>query len=236
MAPEAATDSVLVDARRLERFVFTVFSTLGLSESNARDAADVLVKSDVYGIDSHGVPRLAGYVNRLRTGAAEANPEVVVVHELPSTALVDGANGVGMVVGKRAMEIAIRKAEATGAGFVSVRNSSHFGIAGYYARMALEHDMIGFSMTNVGSGGSTPPTGAAPASSAPTPSPWLLQPERLPRSSWTSPPPSSPPASSRSHSGAARRCLSAGSWTARATRPPIQRTGTGEATFCPWAA
>ena len=159
MAPEVAADSVLVDAQRLERFVFTVFTTMGLSESNARDAADVLVKSDIYGIDSHGVPRLAGYVNRLRTGAAEGNPEVVVVHELPSTALVDGANGVGMVVGKRAMEIAISKAEATGAGFVSVRNSSHYGIAGYYARMALEHDMIGFSMTNVGSGGSTPATG-----------------------------------------------------------------------------
>ena len=159
MAPEADTDSVLVDALRLERFVFTAFSTLGLSESNARDAADVLVKSDVYGIESHGVPRLAGYVDRLRTGSIEANPEVVIVHELPSTAMVDGANGVGMVVGKRAMEVAIRKAEATGAGFVSVRNSSHFGIAGYYARMALEHDMIGFCMTNVGSGGSTPPTG-----------------------------------------------------------------------------
>ena len=159
MATELDTDSVVVDARRLEQFVVTAFITLGLTEANARDAADVLVKSDVYGIESHGVPRLAGYVGRLRSGAIEANPEVVIVHELPSTALVDGANGVGMVVGKRAMEVAIRKAEATGAGFVSVRNSSHFGIAGYYARMALEHDMIGFCMTNVGSGGATPPTG-----------------------------------------------------------------------------
>ena len=116
MAPEAADDSVLVDARRLERFVFTAFSALGLSESNARDAADVLVKSDVYGIESHGVPRLAGYVGRLRNGSIEGNPEVVVVHELPSTALVDGANGVGMVVGKRAMEIAIRKGRGHGRG------------------------------------------------------------------------------------------------------------------------
>ena len=98
----------------MEQFVVTAFITLGLTEANARDAADVLVKSDVYGIESHGVPRLAGYVGRLRSGAIEANPEVVIVHELPSTALVDGANGVGMVVGKRAMEVAIRKAEATG--------------------------------------------------------------------------------------------------------------------------
>ena len=149
----------MVDAQRLEEFVVTVFTTLGLTESNARDAADVLIKSDIYGIESHGIPRLPGFVNRLKSGAAQANPEVVIVHELPSTALVDGANGLGMIVGKRAMEVAIRKAQVTGAGFVSVRNSSHFGIAGYYARMALEHDMIGFCMTNVGSGGSTPPTG-----------------------------------------------------------------------------
>ncbi|MDA0988958.1 MAG: Ldh family oxidoreductase [Chloroflexi bacterium] len=156
---ETDADSVVVDARRLEQFVVSVFTTLGLTEANARDAADVLVKSDIYGIESHGIPRLAGYVNRLKSGAMTINPEVVIVHELPSTAMVDGANGLGMIVGKRAMEVAIRKAQATGAGFVSVRNSSHFGIAGYYARMALEHDMIGFCMTNVGSGGNTPPTG-----------------------------------------------------------------------------
>lgn len=161
MATEIDTDSVLVDARRLEQFVVRVFNTLGLTESNARDAAAVLIKSDILGIESHGVPRLRNYVTRLQTGAVEPNPEVVVAHELPSTALVDGANGLGMVVGQRAMEIAIRKAQTTGAGFVSVRNSSHFGIAGFYARMALEHDMIGFSMTNVGSGGNTPPTGGS---------------------------------------------------------------------------
>jgi LDH2 family malate/lactate/ureidoglycolate dehydrogenase len=94
----------------LQQFVAMVFATLGLTESNARDAADVLVNSDIYGIESHGVPHLAGYVNRLKSGAVEANPEVVVAHELPSTALVDGTNGLGMVVGQRAMEVAIRKA------------------------------------------------------------------------------------------------------------------------------
>jgi len=149
----------LVDAKELEQFVVTVFTTLGLTEANARDAAAVLIKADIVGVESHGVPRLRNYVTRLQTGAVQANPEVVVVHELPSTALVDGANGLGMVVGQRAMEVAISKAQTTGAGFVSVRNSSHYGIAGFYARMALEHDMIGFSMTNVGAGGNTPPTG-----------------------------------------------------------------------------
>ena len=151
----------MVDAKRLEQFVVTVFNTLGLTESDARDAAEVLIKADLYGIESHGVPRLANYVTRLKNGAVHANPEVVIVHELPSTAMVDGANGLGMVAGRRAMEIAISKAHTTGAGFVSVRNSSHFGMAGFYARMALEHDMIGFSMTNVGAGGDTPPTGGS---------------------------------------------------------------------------
>ena len=159
MTTEIDVDSVLVDAKSLEQFVVTVFTTLGLTESNARDAADVLIKADVYGIESHGVPRLANYVTRLKNGVVQPNPEVVIVHELPSTALVDGANGLGMVVGQRAMEVAISKAQTTGAGFVSVRNSSHYGIAGYYARMALQHDMIGFCMTNVGAGGNTPPTG-----------------------------------------------------------------------------
>ena len=140
------------------KFVVDLFRTQGLSEKNARDASAVLIKADVLGIESHGVPRLRNYITRLQNGQVEANPEVVVVREMPSTALVDGANGLGMVVGQRAMEIAIKKAEVTGAGFVSVRNSSHYGIAGYYARMALEHDMIGFSMTNVGAGGDTPPT------------------------------------------------------------------------------
>ena len=159
MATEIEADSVIVDADGLEKFVVDLFRTQGLSERNARDASAVLIKADVLGIESHGVPRLRNYITRLQNGQVESNPEVVVVREMPSTALVDGANGLGMVVGQRAMEIAIKKAEVTGAGFVSVRNSSHYGIAGFYARMALEHDMIGFSMTNVGAGGDTPPTG-----------------------------------------------------------------------------
>lgn len=158
MAVETEVESVLVDAERLEQFVVQVFRALGVSYQNAREAAEVLLKADLSGIDSHGVPRLRVYVNGLRTGRIKANPDVRIVHELPSTALVDGDTGLGMIVGRRAMEIAIQKAQQTGAGFVSVRRSSHYGIAGFYAMMALPHDMIGISMTNVGAGGNTPPT------------------------------------------------------------------------------
>lgn len=151
-------ETVLVDAQRLEDFVIEVFMTLGLTADNARESAEVLLKADLTGVDSHGVPRLPNYVARLKSGAVIPNPDVRVVHELASTALVDGGNGLGMIAGRRGMETAIRKAQATGAGFVSVRNSSHYGIAGFYARMALPYNMIGISMTNVGAGGGTPPT------------------------------------------------------------------------------
>ncbi|MBI4498874.1 MAG: Ldh family oxidoreductase [Chloroflexi bacterium] len=147
-----------MDAQALEDFVVRVFTNRGVTESNAREAAEVLLKADLTGVDSHGVPRLRNYVERLKAGAVKANPEVRIVHELASTAVVDGDNGLGMIVGRRAMEMAIQKAKTTGAGFVSVRNSSHYGIAGFYARMALPYDMIGISMTNVGPGGGTPPT------------------------------------------------------------------------------
>lgn len=158
MATETQVESVLVDAQALEEFAVQVFMRLGVTEANARDAAEVLVKADITGVDSHGVPRLKNYVQRLKSGLLKPNPDVQIVRELPSTALVDGDRGLGMIVGRRAMEIAIKKAEQTGSGFVSVRNSSHYGIAGFYARMALDHDMIGMSMTNVGPVGGTPPT------------------------------------------------------------------------------
>ena len=159
MPTDTDLDSVVVvDADRLEQFMVDVFTNLGVAEASARDAAEVLVAADIYGIESHGAPRLPNYVNRLKSEAVKANPNIRVVKEMASIGTIDGDSGLGMVVGRRAMELAIRKAQDTGAGFVSVRNSSHYGIAGFYARMALEHDMIGFSMTNTGAGGSTPPT------------------------------------------------------------------------------
>jgi LDH2 family malate/lactate/ureidoglycolate dehydrogenase len=100
------------------------------------------------GIDSHGVARLSGYVRLWEAGRINATPNLSIVHETPSTAVVDGDAGLGLVVAPFAMQIAIDKAKQVGTGWVSVKNSNHFGIAGYHAMMALEHDMIGMAMTN----------------------------------------------------------------------------------------
>lgn len=133
-----------------ELFDFTrsVFSAIGCPEADARLATEVLLSADLRGVDSHGVARLSGYVRLWEAGRINATPAIRVVHETPSTAVVDGDSGLGLVVAPFAMEIAIRKAEQVGTGWVSVRNSNHYGIAGYHAMQALEKDMIGISMTN----------------------------------------------------------------------------------------
>jgi L-2-hydroxycarboxylate dehydrogenase (NAD+) len=100
------------------------------------------------GVDSHGIARLSGYIRLWETGRINANPDIRVVHETPSTAVVDGDKGLGLVVAPAAMEIAISKAKNVGTGWVSVKNSNHFGIAGYHSMMALQYDMIGIAMTN----------------------------------------------------------------------------------------
>ena len=141
---------------------------LGVPQEDARIAAEVLLESDLRGIESHGVPRFeAFYINGLKDGRINPKANVRVVHEAPATALVDGDGGLGMLVGYRSMEVAIRKAAETGAGFVSTRNSRHFGIAGFYATMALKHDMIGWTVTNASpqmppSGGADPRLGTNP--------------------------------------------------------------------------
>jgi L-2-hydroxycarboxylate dehydrogenase (NAD+) len=139
---------ITVQAEPLTDFCVQAFQKLGVSEEDARVTADVLVTANLRGIDSHGVARLRRYVNGLRDGVMVAQPEVKVVTETPVTALVDAGGGLGQPVSYRAMETAIQKALDYGAGFVTVRNSNHYGIAGYYAMMALEHDCIGISMTN----------------------------------------------------------------------------------------
>jgi L-2-hydroxycarboxylate dehydrogenase (NAD+) len=129
-------------------FTNEVFLKIGCSSSDAKLAADVLVSADLRGIDSHGVARLIGYVRLWDAERINPTPNIKIVHETPSTAVVDGDAGLGLVVAPKAMEIAINKAEAVGTGWVSVKNSNHYGIAGYHAMMALEKDMIGMSMTN----------------------------------------------------------------------------------------
>ncbi|MFT3739877.1 MAG: Ldh family oxidoreductase [Breznakibacter sp.] len=139
---------MVYSAQYLEKFVFEVFKKMGAPDTDASTAAKVLVSADLRGVDSHGVARLSGYVRLWEKGRLNAVPHVTVVHETPSTAVVDGDLGAGLVVAPKAMEIAIEKARVAGSGWVAVRNSNHFGIAGYHSMMALEHDMIGFAMTN----------------------------------------------------------------------------------------
>lgn len=129
-------------------FVFNVFQKMGCSKEHAMLAAEVLLSADLRGVDSHGVARLSGYVRLWEAKRINAHPNIKVVYETPSTAVVDGDAGLGLVVTPFAMNIAIEKAAKAGTGWVSVKNSNHFGIAGYHAMMALEHGMIGMAMTN----------------------------------------------------------------------------------------
>lgn len=132
----------------LRDYTVQTFRYIGCSESEAELAAEVLLHADLRGIDSHGIARLSGYFRLWEAKRINAKPTVTITHESPSTAVVDGDAGLGLVVAPKAMEIAINKAKIAGTGWVAVRNSNHFGIAGHHAMMALEHDMIGIAMTN----------------------------------------------------------------------------------------
>ena len=133
---------------QLYAFTHAVFCGMGCPPAHADTATKTLLSADMRGIDSHGIARLTGYVRLWEAGRVNAQPDIKVVHETPSTAVVDGDAGLGLVVAPFAMQVAIRKAAAVGTGWVAVRNSNHFGIAGYHAMMALQHDMIGIAMTN----------------------------------------------------------------------------------------
>ncbi|MBN1886700.1 MAG: Ldh family oxidoreductase [Thermoflexales bacterium] len=141
-------DETRVQVQALSDFCVQVFCRLDVPEEDARVTAGVLVAADLRGIASHGVARLRRYVNGLRDGTIFACPKVETLVETPAAATIDAGGGLGQPVSHRAMQKAIQKALETGAGFVTVRNSNHYGIAGYYAMMALEHGCIGMSMTN----------------------------------------------------------------------------------------
>lgn len=132
----------------LHAFTVDIFRSMGCSDNHASLAADVLLTADLRGIDSHGVARLKGYVRLWENRRINTKPNITIVHETATTATVDGDAGLGLVVAPFAMELAIKKAEQYGSGWVAVRNSNHFGIAASHALMAVKHDMIGMALTN----------------------------------------------------------------------------------------
>jgi len=132
----------------LKNFCIETFLNIGCPPDHAEVAADVLISADLSGVDSHGVLKLPGYVRLWEVGRVNTKPNIKIIHETPSTASVDGDSGLGLVVAPLVMKMALEKAEAVGSGWMSVKNSNHFGIAGYHAMMALKHDMVGIAMTN----------------------------------------------------------------------------------------
>jgi L-2-hydroxycarboxylate dehydrogenase (NAD+) len=133
---------------QLSSFAKSIFLKIGCSQTDVNTATETLLSADLRGVDSHGVARLSGYVRLWETQRVNATPQIKIIHETPSTAVVDGDAGLGLVVAPFAMQVAIDKAKNVGTGWVSVQNSNHYGIAGHHAMMALKHDMIGISMTN----------------------------------------------------------------------------------------
>ncbi len=133
---------------QLFSFSKNIFLKIGCTEADAITASASLLSADLRGVDSHGVARLSGYIRLWEVQRVNAKPKIAIVHETPSTAVVDGDKGLGLVVAPFAMQVAINKAKEVGTGWVSVKNSNHFGIAGHHAMMALKEDMIGIAMTN----------------------------------------------------------------------------------------
>jgi L-2-hydroxycarboxylate dehydrogenase (NAD+) len=148
IGPAEATGIVYVDADRLRHFVSELLSALDVPPQDAWTTADVLVAADLRGVDSHGVARLYQYIKRIREGLIAVHPKIEVVHETPVSLRIDAGNGLGQVASHYAMTRVIEKARESGVGMATVFHSNHYGIAGYYAMMALKYHMIGWCFTN----------------------------------------------------------------------------------------
>jgi ureidoglycolate dehydrogenase (NAD+) len=138
-----------IPASRLHEFCVKAMLRSGMREEDAHITAEVLVTTDTWGTFTHGTKHLGGYLRRIRAGGTDPQAMPEVTGEGPSWIKVDGHAAMAMVSAHRGMELAIEKARHRGVGYAGVRNSTHFGAAGYYASMALEHDMIGIAMSNV---------------------------------------------------------------------------------------
>lgn len=132
----------------LRKFSLDAYAKFGFSEEESKTITDVLLLSDLYGIESHGMQRMVRYHMGIKKGMIDVSAKPEVVFETPLSAVIDGRDGMGQLVGRRSMELAIKKAKESGVGIVTVRNSNHYGIAGYYAKMACDEGLIGFSFTN----------------------------------------------------------------------------------------
>ncbi len=139
---------IRINREALERFCTNVFLKLGLSKAEAADSAEILVAADARGIASHGVGRLWRYENGLKKGIMSGGVQPEILRETPISLVLDARGAMGLSLSKATMAKVIDKAEAVGAAFASIRNSNHFGIAGFYTEMAARRDMIGISMTN----------------------------------------------------------------------------------------
>jgi LDH2 family malate/lactate/ureidoglycolate dehydrogenase len=157
----SSTPRPIAAAGALKAFVSACLTTVGVTEQDAAVVADVLVAADLRGVESHGVARLRRYVDGIRQGKIRAERSLSIVRENAATAVLDAGNGLGQPASVAAMELAIAKAGQVGLGAVAVRRSNHFGIAGYYAMLALEHGMVGIATTNA-SPQVTPTFGAEP--------------------------------------------------------------------------
>lgn len=137
-----------IDVNKIRRFSMEIFSSFGLSPQDCETVTDVLVTADLFGIESHGIQRLIRYYKNLCKNQVSIHPQMEIVAQTPVSATLDAHHALGHIAGKYAMELAIEKAKESGIGMVAVRNSSHFGIAGYYTTLTLPHRMIGIAATN----------------------------------------------------------------------------------------
>ncbi len=157
---QESTTNTRIPAERLAAFIARAFGAAGLPSADSETLAGLMVEADLRGSDTHGVIRLPLYVRRIRAGGVNAKPNIRVVSDRPSAALIDGDNGMGHLVMRRAAELAIEKARATGIGWVGARMSNHAGPAALYVTMPLRHDMIGLYFA-VGSNNHLPPWGGS---------------------------------------------------------------------------
>ncbi|MDR1576581.1 MAG: Ldh family oxidoreductase [Treponema sp.] len=137
-----------IDTEKARRFCERIFRSYGFTEEESQTITDVLIRADLYGIESHGMQRLIRYHNEIGSGYVDVRAKPEIVHETGISAVIDARKWAGQLAAVQGMKLAIAKARSAGCGMVSVRNSNHYGIAGYYSGMAVEADLLGICMTN----------------------------------------------------------------------------------------